>query len=105
MELAADEVVLASEPVPVLAGALYKSFGAARLSPALVAAGAFDATGARIARLLGESPRLPGISYRRLAVSLLVAAGLLIGAATAAYAASPEPAARCCAQATACPAH
>jgi Zn-dependent protease with chaperone function len=105
MELAADDVVLAAEPVPALAGALYKSLGSARLAPALVATGAFDATGARIARLAGEPPRLPGISYRRLAVSLLVAGGLLIGAATAAYAAGPGAAAGCCTQGAVCPTH
>lgn len=104
-ELAADEVVLRHEPVPSLAGALLKSAGATRLRPFLVATGAFDATSARIARLSGSQPRLPGISQRRLVVSLLVAAAILIGAVTAAYAAGPAAGAGCCSSGTICPTH
>ncbi|MHB1005071.1 MAG: M56 family metallopeptidase [Chloroflexota bacterium] len=104
-ELAADDEVLTTEPVQALAGALLKSARAGRLQAGMLAVGAFDATGARIARLTGRGSGLPGLSYRRLAISLLVSAGLLLGAVTAAYAAGPGAAAGCCTQSTVCPTH
>lgn len=102
IELAADQAALASNSLRGLAGALLKSTRYGRMEVAGASAGAFDATGARIATLAGRAPQLPRLSGRRLAFSVLLAVGLLLGTAAVTMATGPAGVASCCAGSTYC---